>query len=169
MWKGEWKAYAAWLALPVVGTIGALIAVSLSVAKPATITADPWYAPAPPGGAPSPTSRVPSARILEIQPNQLAEAERMLANAPTAELAPADVERLTDQQTAYDPNRRSYLVRALAHDGPDCAFQVHAEGGVVEVAHGCLARSALPLRHRPLVLSLEQRPSTLYVTASVAE
>jgi hypothetical protein len=169
MWKGEWKAYAAWLALPVVGTVGALIAVSLSVAKPAPMKADPWYAAAPPGGAPSPTSRVPSAQILEVQPRQLAEAERMLAKAPTTELAPADVERLTGQQIAFDPNRRPYLVRALAHDGPNCAFQVLAEGGVVEVAHGCLGKSTPPLRHRPLVLMLEQRPSTLYVTASVVE
>jgi hypothetical protein len=112
---------------------------------------------------------VPPSQVLEVQPQQLAIAERMLARTPTAELAPVDVEQLTGKQATYGPPRRPYLVRALAHDGPNCAFQVLAEGSVVEVAHGCLSRSTPPLRHRPLVLILEQRPSALYVTASVAE
>jgi hypothetical protein len=63
---------------------------------------------------------------------------------------------------------RPYLVRGLVlNEGG--RFSVSLNGSTLWILYGCMGRSAVPMRQRPLIVFLEREPETVYVGVSMAE
>lgn len=64
---------------------------------------------------------------------------------------------------------KPYLVRAVVLWEGTGAFSAYWKDSSLWIHHGCLGRSAAPMKRRPLVVLLEKKPISVYNSVSMAE
>jgi hypothetical protein len=62
-----------------------------------------------------------------------------------------------------------YLVRGLCLIEGTGRFTAYFHDSILWVSHGCLGRQAVPMRRRPVIIFLEDRPTKVYVDVHMVE
>ena len=134
----------------------------------ATTAADPWTR--------YPTMEFISAdNCRDIPADQYAlvvrkegEALEKLDSSPWVKVSDAEAKAYTGKILG-GAGSELVLLRALALNEGNGAFEVAWRAGEVRVHHGCLGRSAVPQTRRAVIARLPASPSQVYVDCSMAQ
>ena len=156
-------------------TGNALLAVTMTllfgcmcVDRRAFTTVDPWYNP-PPVRRPAEALPVNPARVHQVVEARKAETEMLLDEAPCTEVSVERASALTGKVLTLRPGTRPFLVRSLYLNRQTGRFSLYMDGVNLYVHHGSLGRGPVPMQRQPLVVELDRKPRTVYVTCSMAE
>jgi hypothetical protein len=96
------------------------------------------------------------------------EAERLVSDAGVVGLTQPQAERFLAKSVTLREGQSLYLVRGIFLN-PYGRFKVYTKDGWVWVTHGSLGKRPLPMKRQALVLQLQQAPTRVFVTCTMAE
>ena len=149
-----------------------LIAAGCHGSRAASTTKDAWFA-AVPATLPEPWDSsqwtpVDTKRVEVIPLDKLAVAEPLLAETAWHLLTPEEQDSLTGSRGTM-PGFRPYLVRGVYLNQGTGAYRVYICQEYVQVHHGSLGHSAVPMGRQALIVWLAADPKGVYSMCEMAE
>ena len=130
---------------------------------------DSWYSPP---ADPSLFGRgrcLPASDVAEVLPDRMAAAATLLRDVACVEIPEKQARELTGKAMESRAGSRLYLVRGVYLNRGANGFDVTPMKKELLVEHGCLGRSAVPMKRQALVVRLQRKPDVVYVSCWMLE
>ena len=160
------------------GVAAALFAALLGLAAPTTLAVaaqadlpprDAWESD--PKAQPDMARCTPLAadHLIPVVAPQRPTAISILRSGAIYPLSGVEMAALTGGQVVVPPNAHPYLVRAVAKNENSGAFEARVCGQTLWISHGSLGHVVPPSARTPLVVFLDEAPTNLFVSWSMAQ
>ena len=135
----------------------------------ASSSLDSWFRPPANWNGFRQAPRLPDSDILEVAPGGAAAAVEQLRNAACLEISAEQAAEIAGRKTLSAGDGKWYLVRGVCLNRGTGKFTVVEVGSELLVEHGSLGHSAVPMKRQPLIVRLQRKPETVYVSCSMDE
>jgi len=136
---------------------------------------DAWYTDEHPSGSdisefatPRKWTQLEREHFGQVRGEHLAEAEKLLQDAPAVELTLEQATRFLEKLPKAPAGTKPYLVRGLVLYRGTGNFTLYTSGTQLYVHHGSLGHELPPQMRQPLIAFLGFAPSKVFVACSLA-